>query len=187
MADNQGIVENIVAGLKDRAENADRAKEKGLVNDKTGGSILIDQSGNVTVAASKTVQYKMNYSQGQATEVSMQSNTITNRKNIQTDEITVNKHKLNPQLWQLTDMKRYQGDPTSGIGNLTVSGTVLVKTWEPTLQKWVLIRRSIRLPIFSNLLPIPDVPDAMGLSDATNISTEIQQMRDLDKLNGEWA
>jgi hypothetical protein len=186
MADSKGIVENIVAELKDRAENADRTNEKGIVNDKTGGSLLIDQSGNVTIAASKTVQYKMNYSQGQTTEVSMQSNTITNRKNIQTDEITVNKHKLNPQLWQLTDMKRYQGDPTSGIGNLTMYGTVLVKTWEPTLEKWVLIRRPLRTPIFSNMLPIPDAPESMGLSDATDISTEIQQMRDMDKLNGEW-
>jgi hypothetical protein len=187
MADSQGIKQNIVNELKDRSENADRSKEKGLVNDKTGGSILIDQSGNVTIAASKTVQYKMNYSQGQVTEVSIQSNTITNRKNIQTDEIVMNKHKLNPQLWQLTDMKRYQGDPTSGIGNLTINGTVLVKTWEPTLEKWVLIRRSIRTPIFSNVLPIPDAPTAMGLNDATDISTEIQEMRNMDKLNGEWV
>lgn len=186
MSESTGIVQNIVGELKERAENADRSKEKGIVNDKTGGSILIDQSGNVTVAASKTVQYKMSYSQGQATEVSMQSNTITNRKNVQTDEIVVNKHKLNPQLWQLTDMKRVQGDPTSAIGNLTICATVLVKAWEPTLERWVLIRRPVRTPIFSNILPMPDVPDAMGLSDATDIKPEITAMRDLDKLNEEW-
>jgi hypothetical protein len=186
MAEAQGVKQNIVAELKDRSENADRAKEKGIVNDKTGGSLLIDQSGNVTIAASKTVQYKMNYSQGQTTEISMQSNTITNRRNIIADEITVNKHKLNPQLYHLTDMKRYQGDPTSAIGNLTMYGTVLVKTWEPTLEKWVLMRRPMRTPIFSNVLPIPDVPASMGLSGATDISTEITQMRDVDKLNQEW-
>lgn len=186
MSESTGIVQNIVSKLKDRAENADRTKEKGMINDKTGGSILLDQSGNITVAASKTVQYKMNYSQGQATEISMQSNTITNRKNIQTDEIVLNKHKLNPQLWHLTDMKRHQGDPTSAIGNLTMYGTVLVKAWEPTLEKWVLIRRPIRTPIFSNMLPIPDVPETMGLSEATNISDEITAMRNLDKLNETW-
>lgn len=186
MADTQGIKQNIVAELKERAENANRSKEKGVVNNKTGSSLLLDESGNVTVAASKTVQYKMSYSQGQATEISMQSNTITNRKNIQTDEITVNKHKLNPQLWQLTDMKRYQGDPTSAIGNLTMYGTVLVKAWEPTLEKWVLIRRPMRTPIFSNLLPLPTTPEAMGLDKAVDISEEITAMRDLDKLNETW-
>jgi hypothetical protein len=182
----ESIIRNIVNELKERAENASRTTDKGFVNDKTGGSVLIDEQGNVTIAASKTVQYKLNYSQGQATEVSMQSNTITNRKNINTDEIVVNKHKLNPQLWQLTDMKRLYADPTSGIGGLTMNATVLVKTWEPVLEKWVLIRRPVRTPIFSNLLPLPDVPNDMGINESTNISDEIKEMRDTDNLNKGW-
>ena len=68
-------------------------------------------------------------------------------------------------------MKKFQGDPTMAIGNLTMCGTVLVKAWEPTLQKWVLIRRPIRTPIFSNLLPLVGAHEGMGLDD--NISEEI--------------
>lgn len=184
---SEGIVKNIVNELKERAENACRTDNKGFINDKTGGSIIIDEQGDVTIAASRTVQYKMKYSEGQATEVSMQSNTITNRKNLKADELIINNHKLNPQLWQMTDMKRLHGDPTSGVGGLTLCTTVLVKTWEPSLEKWVLIRRPLRTPLFSNLLPIPDVPETMGISDATNISPEIKQMRDIDKLNGAWV
>ena len=75
------ISQNIVQKLKDEAANADRTKSKGFINDKTGGSVLINENGDITISPSKTVQYKMKYSEGQATEISMQSNTITNRKN----------------------------------------------------------------------------------------------------------
>ena len=36
------------------------------------------------------------------------------------------------------------------MGSMMMDGTVLVKTWEHTLQKWVLIRRPISTPMFSN-------------------------------------
>lgn len=166
---------NIVSELKEKAENAKSSIETGFVNDHTGSSILLDRSGNVTVAASKTVQYKLQYACGHATEISIESNTITNRKNIIADEIIINKHKLNPQFYELTDMKSYLSDPTQAIGNFTVSGTVLVKSWEPTLKKWVLIRRYIRTPIFSNMLNLPSAPESMGIED--NISDYIEEMR----------
>ena len=181
MSNTNNVSENIVSQLKEEAKNADRTKAKGFVNDKTGGSVLIDENGNITISPSKTVQYKMKYNEGQATEISYQSNTITNRKNIKTEEITINNHKLNPQFWELTDMKRFYNDPTSGIGNLTIGGTVLAKTWEPFLQQWVLIRRPIRTPMFSNYLPIPDAPEGMDINEATDISEEISEMRNLDK------
>lgn len=162
---------SILNRLKERATFANRLTDKGIINENTGTSLRMNEAGNVTVASSKNVQYKMHYAKGQATELSYESNTITNRKNILTDEIIINKHKINPQLWNWTDMKKFQGDPTMAIGNLTMGGTVLVKAWEPTLQKWVLIRRPIRTPIFSNLLPLVGAHEGMGLDD--NISEEI--------------
>lgn len=180
---NSNISQNIVQTLKEEASNASRTDCKGFVNEKTGGAVIIDSNGDITMSPAKTVQYKLKYSEGQATEISMQSNTITNRKNIKTDDLTINNHKINPQLWDLTDMKRLYNDPTSGIGNLTINATVLVKTWEPFLQKWVLIRRPMRTPIFSNYLPIPNAPIDMNLDDATNISEEILEMRNLDNKN----
>lgn len=166
---------NIVDRLKERAENADRQKEKGFINDKTGTSIRMSEEGNVAIVGSKNVQYRMSYASGHASEISMESNTVANRKNIKVDELIINTHKFNPQLYELTDMKQYLSDPTQAIGNLTMCGTVLVKAWEPSLEKWVLIRRPIRTPIFSNLLDIPKSPDEMGLSD--NISDELVAMR----------
>lgn len=166
---------NIVDRLKERAENADRQKEVGFINSSTGSSMRMSEEGNVAIVGSKNVQYRMSYATGHASEISIESNTVTNRKNINADEITINTHKLNPQLYELTDMKQYLSDPTQAIGNLTMSGTVLVKAWEPTLKKWVLIRRTIRTPIFSNLLDIPKVPEEMGIED--NISEELIAMR----------
>jgi hypothetical protein len=40
-----------------------------------------------------------------------------------------------------------------------MTGTVLVKAWEPSLNKYVLIRRPMRMPVFSTTLDIPDTPD----------------------------
>lgn len=166
---------NIVNILKERAEKALSSIESGFINEKTGSSFLLDRGGNVTVAASKTVQYKLQYASGHATEISLESNTITNRKNIVADEIIINKHKLNSQIYELTDMKRFLNDPTQAIGNLTMNGTVLVKAWEPNLKKWVLIRRPIRTALFSNMLNLPASPEGMDIED--NISDYIEEMR----------
>ena len=179
---NNTITKNIVSDLKDRAENADRTKEKGIVNEKTGSSMILDKNGNINITASETVQYKMKHAEGQSTEMSLQSNTITNRKNLVTDEMIVNKHKFNNNFFEWTDYKEHEGDPTSAIGNLTVNTSLLVKTWEPTLGKWVLIRRPARMPLFSDMMPLPDTPEDMNLVDKNNISVtdispEIEKMR----------
>ena len=52
--------------------------------------------------------------------------------------------------------------------------TVLVKAWEPTLKKWVLIRRLARMPLFSTMLNLPDAPEDLSID--TNISDEILKM-----------
>ena len=121
------------------------------------------------------VQYKLNYASGTAREMSFQSDTITNRKRLKTDELMINNHKLNPQLYELTDMKQLYHDPNYAIGNLTVNATVLVKAWEPNLEKWVLIRRPIRTPIFMNAVGIPRAHADMGIDD--NITSEIERMK----------
>lgn len=167
--------EKLIDKLKERDEQADRSYEKGIINPDTGSSLILGKSGNVTVASSHNVQYKLNYASGLAREMSFQSDTITNRKRIKADEIIVNNHKLNPQLYELTDMKQLYYDPNFAIGNLTVNATVLVKAWEPNLEKWVLIRRPIRTPIFMNALGIPRTPEEMDLDD--NITSEIESMK----------
>jgi hypothetical protein len=167
----------LIDTLKDRDEQADRAYEKGVINPDTGASLILGKSGNVTVASSHNVQYKLNYASGTAREMSFQSDTITNRKNLKIDEILINGHKLNPQLYELTDMKQLYHDPNYAIGNLTVNATVLVKAWEPSLEKWVLIRRPIRTPVFMDSLGIPRAHEDMALND--NITSEIDMTSEM--------
>jgi hypothetical protein len=167
----------LIDTLKDRDEQADRAYEKGIINPDTGASLILGKSGNVTVASSHNVQYKLNYASGTAREMSFQSDTITNRKNLKIDEILINGHKLNPQLYELTDMKQLYHDPNYAIGNLTVNATVLVKAWEPSLEKWVLIRRPIRTPVFMDSLGIPRAHEDMALND--NITSEIDMTSEM--------
>ena len=52
--------------------------------------------------------------------------------------------------------------------------SVLVKAWEPTLKKWVLIRRLARMPLFSPILNLSDAPEELSID--TNISDEILKM-----------
>ena len=167
--------ERLIDKLKERDEQAERSSEKGIINTDTGSSILLGRTGNVTVASSHNVQYKLNYASGLAREMSFQSDTITNRKRLKTDELMINNHKLNPQLYELTDMKQLYYDPNYAIGNLTVNATVLVKAWEPNLEKWVLIRRPIRTPLFMNAVGIPRAHKDMDLDD--NITSEIDLVK----------
>ena len=48
-------------------------------------------------------------------------------------------------------------------------GTVLVKAWEPTLKKYVLIRRQMRTPMFSNVL------DAYKLSEQLEVDSAVSK------------
>lgn len=165
---------NLMDEFKKRSNYMDRTVDRGIVNEKTGSSIGIRDNGDTVIAASENSQYKLNHDNGSATEISYQSNTITNRKTITTDEIVINQHKLNPQLYELSDMKQLFDDPDKAIGNFTMAGTVLVKAWEPNLGKYVLIRRQVRVPVFSPRLNIPDAPEYLGLD--TDVTEEINAL-----------
>ena len=100
--------------------------------------------------------------------------------------ISSQEYKFNNQFYELTDYKQIGNDPTSAIGNLTINTSVLLNAWEPYLENWVLIRRPARMPLFYNMLPIPDVPAGMNLVNkdgisVTDVSNEIKEMRDYDK------
>lgn len=164
---------SIVNKFEERSLNADRSIDKGFVNPSTNSSIMINENGNVNIASSKNIQYKLNYSSGLAREISYESKTITNRKNITTDEIIINGHKLNPHIYDLTDMKVLYQNTDWAIGNLTIDANVLIKAWEPNLERWVLIRRPMRTPLFMNALSVSGAPEEMDIDD--NITKEIEE------------
>jgi hypothetical protein len=161
----------ILSEVQNKSKNLDRTSDCGIINSTSGSSVTLRDNGDIAMSASTYTQYKLQRDNGMATEVSLQSNTLTNRKNLFADEITINKHKLNPKLYELSDMRVSNISADSAIGNLTMSGTVLVRAWEPTLKKYVLMRRQIRMPIFSQLLNLADAPENLNLD--TDISGDL--------------
>ena len=146
---------------KERTENLDRKKEKGLVNEETGSSISVRENGNINITASRYASYKQD-PDGLTQETSFESRTVTNRKSTVTDEVVLNKHKENPDLHERTD-KREFGSPNTAIGGLTVDGSYLVKTYDRVRDEMVFIRRPARVPLYSYRTAPPKIPDEMSI------------------------
>ena len=140
--------------------------EKGLINESIGSSAIVRDNGQINLTASTSSQYKLNPN-GQSIEQTLESNTISVRKNFSVNELIINNHKLNPDLYELTDFKTRDILPGQDviIGNLCVYGSVLVKAWEPNLKRYVLIRRPIRVPMFSNKLNTPSINSGLNIND----------------------
>lgn len=151
-----------------------RGVENGIVNRSTGSSIALRQSGQINLSASKYSQYKLNPS-GKIMEESLESVTVTNRKKYSTDDIVINEHKMNPYMYELTDMKELSNHYNNKmlVGNFTAFGTVLVKAWEPELKRYVLIRRLARMPMFSPVLNVPEINPGLDISDPLKVDHNI--------------
>ena len=155
-----------LSDLENKAKNLNRMTEKGLINESIGSSTIIRDNGQINLTASTSSQYKLNPN-GQSIEQTLESNTISVRKNFSVNELIINNHKLNPDLYELTDFKTRDILPGQDviIGNLCVYGSVLVKAWEPNLKRYVLIRRPIRVPMFSNKLNTPSINSGLNIND----------------------
>lgn len=160
MADSEKSKYNLFDVIKNRHNKIDTEEDVGFYNSSSKTAVIYKGDGSSTNSNGYFTQYKTDKESGVASEISLQSNTITVQKDIVAKDISVNFHKLNSQLYELTNMKEVMG---TSIGNLTMMGTVLVKTYEPTLKKWVLIRRQVRIPIFSNLMDSAVIDDKLDL------------------------
>ena len=162
------------AQLEEMSKFLQRGHEAGLINDTTNSSVVVRHNGQINLSASIYTQYKLNPS-GKIVEHSLESVAVTNRRKIATDDMIINEHKLNPYLYQLTDMKKIvlaQNDDMI-VGNFCVMGTVLVKSWEKDLKRYVLIRRPARIPLFSPVLNVPSINPGLEVSDPLTIDEEI--------------
>ena len=167
--------------IKKRVKNVSRQTEKAIVNRHSGSSIAIRDDGSVNIVSGASSQYKLS-KEGKATELSLESHTITNRRSVTADEFVLNDHKLNPKLYEYTDMKQVLGDENTAVGNFTVFGTVLVKAWEPNLKKYVLIRRLARIPVFSPKLNTPDIHPQLGVE--TDLEKEFEELSKMPVQSG---
>ena len=126
----------------------DAGVDKGVIG-KDGATSIVKSNNIMLNYAGMYTQRIANGDVGNITDESLQHNIKTVRANISCSDLIVNNHKMNSYLYEITNMKKMQD---TAIGNFTVMGTVLVKTYDPNLEKWVLIRRQVRVPMFSNVL-----------------------------------
>ncbi len=173
--------------LKDKSDHSTRGLESAWVNQISGASIETKDNGDIILAANKFSQ-KIIGADGSQTDIAMQSNTVANRKVLAVDEIIVNNHKLNPQLWNLTDFNKLYDNDQMAIGSLSMLGSVLVRSWDQSLRKWVLTRRPALVPIFYNAMNMADAPAGMGInSDLTDLLRKYDDPNMVTKFEAEQA
>ena len=156
--------------IQETAKYIKRGHETGIMNDTTRSSIVIRHNGQINVSSNRYAQYKLNPS-GKVIEEALESVSLSNRRKIHTDDLIVNEHKLNPYLYELTDMKKlmtaYNDDMR--VGNFCLFGSVLTMSWEMNLKRYVLIRRPARMPMFSPVLNVPEINTGLGITDPLKI------------------
>ena len=163
-----------LAELQDKSMNMSRMSEQGIVNEKTGSSVVVRENGQINLSSSKYSQVKISPT-GRIIDTSLESVTTTNRKKFIVDEFIINEHKMNPQLWEYADFRtsKLLTNEHAIVGNLCMSGTVLVKAWEPNLKRYILIRRPWRGPVFGTLLNVPEINSALDVDDPLKIKEDI--------------
>lgn len=173
--------ENLFNEIATASKRASRQTDQSMINKKSGANITTKSDGSAHVVSGIYAQYKTDKNSGVATEISLQSNTITVQKDIIANDITINRHKLNSQLYEFTNFKN---NGASIMGNLMMDATILVKCWEPTLEEFVLIRRPARFPIFGNLLDAYVVDERLDVyvdmsEDIANYEANLNQLYQL--------
>lgn len=170
--------ENLFNETVSKTQRADRQSDEYTINKDSGANITAKGDGSATMVSGIYAQYKTDKNTGVATEISLQSNTITVQKEIVTNDLILNRHKLNSQLYEFTNLKNNHG---TIMGNLMMDATILVKAWEPTLEKYVLIRRPARFPIFGNILDAYMVDERLDIyvdmsEDLENYQANLNQL-----------
>ncbi len=173
--------ENLFNEIAANSKRASRQTDQSIINKKSGSNITAKADGSTHLVSGIYAQYKTDKNSGVATEFSLQSNTVTVQKDIIANDIVVNRHKLNSQLWEFTNFKN---NGASIMGNLMMDATILVKCWEPTLEEFVLIRRPARFPIFGNLLDAYVVDERLDIyvdmsEDIANYEANLNQLYQL--------
>ncbi len=163
--------------------------DKGFINPLAKTSIVSRASGSTNIVSGIYAQLKCDRASGVVTEVALHSVVNAVQRELSVSDLIINRHKLNSQLYEFTNLKSNLG---TIMGNLTVDATVLVKTWEPNLEQYVLIRRPARFPVFSHLLDAYEIDERLKLDlddvfaeDITSFKAQIndleEKVEDLEK------
>ena len=153
--------------IKDKANYAPRGSNHIFCSEN--GSVALKDDGTISFAAGTVSHLELDPG-GNLTVQNVDTDIKTNFFSVEADDIIVNNHKLNQKLYELADFKKIKNtyDGTTQIaGNLTMLGTVLVKAWEPNLQRYVLVRRQINMPMFSPSIGGAEVNPGLNITPDT--------------------
>lgn len=151
---------NLFNKTKKNVGKLDKANDAGYVNRDTKSAMVSKADGGNSITAGPYAQSKMDQESGTIINYSLHNNESSVVKNLDFVDLNVNSHKFNNRLVELADFRDINGNT---IGGLCMDGTVLVKTYEHSLKKWVLIRRPYSAAMFSHRLNIPSVSKQLGL------------------------
>lgn len=181
--------QNLFNDSVQKANMATLGDDKGFINPLAKASIITRGTGTVSMVSGIYAQLKCDRASGVVTEVALHSTVNAVQRELSISDLIINRHKLNSQLYEFTNLKSNLG---TIMGNLMVESTILVKTWEPNLGQYVLIRRPARFPVFSHLLDAYEIDERLKLDleevfgeDITSFKTQIndleEKIEDLEK------
>ena len=203
IADNYGTD---IQDIKDKASRMPRGSSQ--IFNSENGSVALKDDGTISFAAGTVSHLELDPG-GNLTAENVATRLKTNFLSVDADDIVVNNHKLNQKIYELADYKKVYNVYDGSVhiaGNLTMLGTVLVKAWEPNLQRYVLVRRQINIPVFSPSIGGAEVnpglnitPDTefirkfrstlnqTGISSYSDLMSTLQAKRAADIINQEKA
>lgn len=168
---------NLCNEISNKTGQTDAAIDWGFVNPDSNSAIIARSDGNISLSAGKYAQIKEDVD-GCITINSLMQHVNTVVLDANVNDININRHKLNNQLIELSDFRNVNDNV---IGGLMMNGTVLVKTYEHTLGKWVLMRRPISTPMFSQRLNIALPPEQMEVENMDIMDDIVQHYIDKQK------
>lgn len=168
--------------VKDLTGRLSRDGEFGFNN--KNGNISLKRDGQITLSSKIDSQLKVS-TNGTIESISLNNNIKTNFFRVDSDDIIVNNHKFNNKIIDLADYKQVLATDWSTdtciAGGLTMLGTVLTKTWDTYLKRYVLIRRLANIPVFSPSLGAIDVHPGIQVTPSTE---RIKAMQEAFKMAG---
>lgn len=165
----------VYAGLKINATKMEEeSKHPDRSNDwsiKRGIASIVMKFGKA-IGLSIGNDTKFSIDRGSINSISQTHRIKANRIYLDCDELIINGHKLNNRIIELADFRELPDKPNSIIGDFMVRGIVLVKSWEPNLGRYVLIRREIFMPLFGQSTTAVEIAPGLKIKDPTKLVTD---------------
>ena len=161
-----------IQNMKQKANFGNRQEDTTIVNSDGANASVRLTDNKINLASAMNAGMKLN--DQQQIQQSFEEKHTTNRFNLETYDILVNGHKLNPGLWEYSDFSKFvdQYGSTHAIGGFCMLGTILTPSWDEQLHRYVLIRRLARMPMFSPAMNVPEILKTLNIEDPTKVSFE---------------